>query len=75
MLKRVDVASYDAVMDVVNGTFTGGIMNLGLAEDGVDYALDEYNTALIPADLVAAVNDVKQQIIDGAIVVTDYRQQ
>jgi len=75
MLKRVDVASYDAVMDVVNGTFTGGIMNLGLAEDGVDYALDEYNSALIPADLVAAVNDVKQQIIDGAIVVTDYRQQ
>lgn len=75
MLKRVDVAAYDAVMDVVNGTFTPGVLNLGLAEDGVDYALDEYNTALIPADLVEKVNQVKQEIIDGKIVVTDYRQQ
>lgn len=75
MLKRVDVAAYDAVMNVVNGDFTGGIVNLGLAEDGVDYALDEYNEALIPADLVAAVNGVKQKIIDGDIVVTDYRAQ
>ncbi|MDT3682094.1 MAG: BMP family ABC transporter substrate-binding protein [Trueperaceae bacterium] len=75
MLKRVDVASYEAVMDVVNGTFTGGVVNLGLAEDGVDYAVDEYNSALLPTDLVEAVNDVKQKIIDGDIVVTDYRQQ
>ncbi len=75
MLKRVDNAAYDSVMDVVNGEFTGGILNLGLAEGGVDYALDEYNSALIPADLVEKVNSVKQQIIDGEIVVTDYRQQ
>ena len=73
MLKRVDVASYTAAMDVVNGTFTGGMQNLGLAEDGVDFALDEYNEALIPASLVDEVNDIKQQIIDGDIEVTDYR--
>ncbi len=73
MLKRVDVASYNAVMDVVNGTFEGGLLNLGLAEDGVDFALDEYNEALIPQELVDEVNDVKQRIIDGDIVVTDYR--
>src|SRR5690606_28883444 len=73
MLKRVDVASYTAAMDVVNGTFTGGVQNLGLAEDGVDFALDEYNEALIPAALVDEVNGIKQQIIDGEIEVTDYR--
>src|SRR5690606_20435883 len=73
MLKRVDVASYTAAMDVVNGTFTGGLQNLGLAEDGVDFALDEYNEALIPAALVDEVNQIKQQIIDGEIQVTDYR--
>lgn len=73
MLKRVDVASYTAAMDIVNGTFSGGVFNLGLAEDGVDYALDQYNEALIPADLIDAVNGIKQQIIDGTITVTDYR--
>ena len=73
MLKRVDVASYTAAMDVVNGTFTGGLQNLGLAEDGVDFALDEYNEALIPAALVDEVNQIKQQIIDGEIQVTDFR--
>src|SRR5690606_24823154 len=73
MLKRVDVAAYNAIMDVVNGEFEGGLLNLGLAEEGVDYALDEYNQALLPQDLVDEVNDVKQQIIDGDIVVTDYR--
>ncbi len=75
MLKRVDNASYGAVMDVVNGTFEAGLQNLGLAEGGVDYALDEYNEPLIPADLVEEVNAIKQQIIDGEITVTDYRLQ
>jgi len=73
MLKRVDVAAYNAIMDVVNGEFEGGTLNLGLAEDGVDFALDEFNEALIPQDLVDEVNEIKQQIIDGEITVTDYR--
>ncbi len=73
MLKRVDVAAYNAIMDVVNGEFEGGLLNLGLAEDGVDYAVDEFNEALLPQELIDEVNDVKQQIIDGEIEVTDYR--
>jgi basic membrane protein A len=73
MLKRVDVASYDAAMDVVNDEFTGGTVVLGLAEEGVGYALDEYNQALIPQELVEELEDIKQRIIDGEIVVTDYR--
>ena len=75
MLKRVDTAAYDAAMDVANGEFEGGTQNLGLAEDGVGYAMDEYNEALIPEDLVAELESVKQQIIDGEITVTDFRQQ
>ncbi len=75
MLKRVDVAAYDAAMDVVNGTFTGGTLNLGLAEQGVDYALDDYNRALIPQAVLDEVDAIKQQIVDGDISVTDYRQQ
>src|SRR5690606_15488248 len=47
MLKRVDVAVYDAFMDAKNGEFTYGVENLGLAENGVGYALDEHNADLI----------------------------
>ncbi|MEX2535914.1 MAG: BMP family ABC transporter substrate-binding protein [Trueperaceae bacterium] len=75
MLKRVDVAAYNAVMDVVNGEFTGGIQNLGLAEEGVGYATDIYNEALLPDSLVEELDGITQQIIDGDIEVTDYRQQ
>jgi basic membrane protein A len=34
-MKRVDVGCYSAVESVVNGTFKGGIVSLGLAERGV----------------------------------------
>jgi basic membrane protein A len=75
MLKRVDVAAYNAVMDVVNGEFSGGLQNLGLAEEGVGYAVDEYNEALLPQSLIDELDGVTQRIISGDIVVTDYRQQ
>src|SRR5690606_21274806 len=39
MTKSLGNVAYNAVMDVVNGTFEGGLLNVGLAEDGVDYAL------------------------------------
>lgn len=75
MLKRVDVAAYDAVFDVVNGEFTPGLQELGVAQNGVGYALDEYNEALLSAETLAAVEDIAQQITAGDIVVPDYRDE
>ena len=75
MLKRVDVAAYNAVMDVVNGTFEGGAQSLGLAEDGVGYAMDEYNQALIPQEVLDAVEAAKADIISGAADVESYYEQ
>ena len=43
MLKRVDLAAYQTFMDVKNGEFTSGVAVLGLAEEGVGWALDEHN--------------------------------
>jgi len=74
MMKRVDVAAYEAVMDVVNDEFEAGVFNLGVAEGGVSFALDEYNEALLPESLLQELEDVQQQIIDGEIEVTDYRE-
>lgn len=75
MLKRVDVAAENAVNDVVAGTFEGGILSLGLAEEGVGYALDDYNNVLIPQEVLDAAEDAKAKIISGEIAVTDYTAQ
>jgi basic membrane protein A len=72
MLKRVDVAVYTAFMDGKNGTFKGGLQNLGLKEGGVDYAMDDNNKALVTDAMKAAVEKAKADIISGKIQVHDY---
>ena len=72
MIKRVDVAVYNAFTDAANGSFVGGPQSLGLAEGGVDWALDEFNRDLITPEIEAAVNEAKAKIIDGTLVVHDY---
>ncbi|MGC6484312.1 MAG: BMP family lipoprotein [Candidatus Puniceispirillales bacterium] len=72
MLKRVDVAAYETFMDAKNGTFSSGIRVLGLAEGGVDWALDENNASLVTADMKAAVEAAKQDIISGKVSVHDF---
>jgi basic membrane protein A and related proteins len=72
MMKRVDVAVYNAFMDAKNDTFTGGINNLGLKEGGVDYALDDNNKALVTPEMKTAVDKAKADIVSGAIQVHDY---
>ncbi|TFU27158.1 BMP family ABC transporter substrate-binding protein [Thermus tengchongensis] len=73
MLKRVDIAVYEAIKSVVEGTFQGGVRELGLAEEGVGYALDEYNMNLIPWDLQDRLEELKQAIINGEIQVPETR--
>ena len=75
MVKRVDVAVYDAFMSAKNGTWQGGFKILGLAEDGVGFALDEYNRDLVSSDMEAKIEAARQDIISGKIQVTDYMAQ
>ena len=72
MVKRVDVAVYNAFMDAKNDKFTPGFNNLGLAEGGVDYAMDENNKALVSAEMQAAADKAKADIIAGTVKVHDY---
>ena len=67
MVKRVDVAVYNAFKAV-----TPGITSLGLKEGGVDYALDEHNAKLVSADMKKKVDAAKADIIAGRIKVIDY---
>jgi len=73
MLKRVDVAAYDTMKDAMAGNFETGVRNLGLAEGGVGWALDENNEKLISAEMKAAIDAASSDIISGKIAVHDYR--
>jgi basic membrane protein A len=70
MIKRVDVAIYNAFTD---GTeLESGAITLNLANEGVGYAMDEYNADLVSTDMVAAVDAAKANIISGDLAVHDY---
>ncbi|WP_319567240.1 BMP family lipoprotein [Cohaesibacter marisflavi] len=73
MVKRVDTAVYNAFKDLASDDWSSGIYVLGLAEDGVAWADDENNKDLITDDMRAAVDQASKEIIDGKIVVHDYR--
>ncbi len=73
MLKRVDVAVSTAFKEAGDdATFKPGVTVLGLAQDGVGYALDDNNKALITDEIKAKVEDLKAKIISGEIKVHDY---
>ena len=72
MLKRVDVAVYNAFTDARDGKFTAGVNALGLAEDGVGYSLDEHNASLISDEMKAAAEEAKAKIISGEITIHDF---
>jgi basic membrane protein A len=67
MLKRVDVAVYQAIT-----AYKPGVTVLGLKEGGVDYAVDDDNAKLLTADMKKKAEAAKADIISGKIKVADY---
>jgi basic membrane protein A and related proteins len=67
LLKRVDNAVYDAFMTARAGTWTPGVKSLGLAEHGVDYAVDDNDRALVTAAMRAKAEAARAGIIAGKI--------
>jgi basic membrane protein A len=72
MIKRVDVAIFETFKTAKDGTWKPGIRNLGLAENGVGYSLDQYNRKLITPDMEKRLEQARADIIAGKIKVTDY---
>jgi basic membrane protein A len=67
MVKRVDVAVYNAFKGVTPGTTA-----LGLREGGVDVALDEHNASLVTPQMRQRVDAARADIIAGKINVIDF---
>jgi basic membrane protein A len=75
MTKRVDNAVYRAFTDVkdgVSGDEWSGVQVLGLAEEGVGWALDEHNQSLITDEIKTAIDEAQKKIVGGEIAVHDY---
>lgn len=72
MLKRVDLAVENTLLDALSGEFIPGLLYLGLAEDGVGYAVDEHNEHLLSPEMIEAAETAKADIIAGRIAVHDY---
>ncbi len=72
MLKRVDTAVHDVIREAVDGKFQGGVRTFGLENDGVGYAVDEYNDGILAPAVRAMADSLRTEITAGAIEVPDY---
>jgi basic membrane protein A len=64
MVKRVDNVVYQLVQELVSGRFTGGFHVYGLKEDGVGYAIDQFNRDLISPEVIKQVEEARAKIIE-----------
>ncbi len=80
MIKKVDSAVFDAIEGIIQGTWISGHTELGLAEDGVDISPMTYTNDLktgyfsykgINQTRWEWIADIKQNITDGTIIVSD----
>ncbi|MBU2991807.1 BMP family ABC transporter substrate-binding protein [Octadecabacter sp. 1_MG-2023] len=70
MLKRVDNAVYEAF--AAGADVEVGFNVMGVANEGVGYALDEFNAELITAEMQAMVDEAAAAITSGELMVHDY---
>ena len=72
MVKRVDLAVFESFKAAKDGTWKAGVRNLGVAEGGVGYSLDQYNRGLITPEMERRLGQARADIVAGKIKVTDY---
>jgi len=59
-----------------SGKFAGGAKHFGLANKGIDYALDEFNSKILTDSVRQRAEAIKADIIAGKIEVPDsYKRQ
>ena len=63
-LKKVDVATYTAIQNVVKGQFQGGALTFSIQNDGAGYSVDNFD---VPAELKAELDKIQTQIKSGAL--------
>ncbi len=72
MLKRADVAVFDAIQLAKENKFKAGTVRYNIENKGIDYSVDEFNKTLITPDMLKKLDEFKAQILAKKIVVPDY---
>ena len=67
-LKKVDVATYTAIKDVVNGQFKGGALTFDIQNGGAGYQVDNLT---LPSDIQAELDRVQAAIKAGQLTPPD----
>ncbi len=67
--KKIDVAVFKTIQDVVNGKFTGGTVTYTLKDGGVDLAPYHNFDSQVPQALKDGIAKAKADIISGALTV------
>ena len=66
MIKRVDVAVFDAIKAFTEGTLKAGVQRFDLANDGIGYST---SGGFLKPEVITQLDDLKQQIVAGTIEV------
>jgi basic membrane protein A len=70
MVKGVDVAVFEAIKRVVDGRFRGGtVVELGLAEHGVDVIWDDLTEQRLGPAGKQKIDELRQRVVSGAVKV------
>ncbi len=72
MLKKVDLAVSQTIQDAFVGKFSAKVVRYGLKDNGVDFAMDQYNEKLLSRDTIQKVKQLKAEIVAGTLKVPDY---
>ena len=76
MIKRTDLAMSNLVRDYAEGKLSGGTtIAYGLKEDGVGLSPMKYTKQDVPGDVLAKVEQAKQDIVEGKVEVWDVTEQ
>ncbi len=74
-MKRVNIAVFDGIKSVVEGTFKGGTITLSLKDNGVGMSPMTYTKQLVPKTLLHQIDVLKKAIIDGSLVVPNTKEK
>ncbi len=67
MVKRADVTVFDTIRAVAAGRFEGGMHVFGVKDGAIDYVHEGPHAALLPPEVVARVEALRQDIAAGRV--------
>lgn len=73
-MKRVDMASYQAVIDIALGNFTPGVHLLGIKDEGVGISPMKYTKDLVPSNVLKELDFLTSEMKSGVIVVPNTQE-